>query len=139
MTMAGAAGACSAITVAGVIRRQAPSNKAFIRFMISPPSRLISKQKYIAGIRMDISAASIAVITLFRRSERRLRSNYFAFVKDKFDSYVYETHYRVFILTLHFSLSIDRTGVFSLPNLKSSAASGFFIDAIIPVIDANFT
>jgi hypothetical protein len=91
-----------------------------------------------ADIRMDISAVSIAVITLFRRSEGRLRANYFAFVKDKFDSYVYETHLHIFVLNLLFRLGIDRSGVFSLPDLKGSAGSGIFIDAIIPIIDANF-
>jgi hypothetical protein len=59
-------------------------------------------------------------------------------VKDKFDSYVCEMHLYIFVLTLFFSLGIDRSGVFSLPDLKGSAAFGIFIDAIILVIDANF-
>jgi hypothetical protein len=106
--------------------------------MINPPSRPFNKQKYMAGIRMDMSVVSIAVIALFSPPERIIWSNYFVFVKDKFDFYAYDTHLCIFVINLFFKLGIDRSGVFSLPDLKGSAAFGIFIDAIILVIDANF-
>jgi hypothetical protein len=87
---------------------------------------------------MDISVVSIAVIALFRPLERILWSNYFVFVKDKFDFYVYKTHLHIFVINLFFKLDIDRSRIFSLPDLKGSVAFGIFIDAIILIIDANF-